>query len=180
MTISSKYNRNTKINSKKQERRVANFIGGKETVASGALYFQKADVREDTWLIECKTTANDYYILRQATWNKITKEAQQDGLRYPLMQIDLEDGKTSLVVFNYLDFIGFDFDKESYVRDEIKLVDKKSYRVNGDFLNLVPSKNIGHYINVEYFKFVDSQIHLVVMTLEDFLYLNNKYIKNNI
>lgn len=177
MTISSKYNRNTKVNSKKQERKVAKCIGGKETVASGALYFQKADVREDTWLIECKTTANPYYILRDKVWQKITKEAQSDGLRYPLMQIDLNDGATSLVVMNYLDFRGFDFDLETYVQEEIKLLDKLSYRVTRHFLDLIPDEPLKEYINIEQIKFLHSQTHLVIMNLEDFIRLNNKYIK---
>lgn len=177
MSISSKFNKNTKVKSKKQEKRVAKCIGGKETVASGALYFQKADVREDTWLVECKTTANSYYILKESIWDKITKEAHRDGLRYPLMQIDLNDGKDSLVVLNYLDFIGFDFDKETYVKEDIKLLDKKSYRVTNTFTKLVPKNtNLRSFIPIEYIKFLNTDYHLVIMTLEDFILLNKKYI----
>lgn len=41
---------------KNQESRVAKEVSGKVTPASGALWGSKGDVRNDLFLIECKTT----------------------------------------------------------------------------------------------------------------------------
>ena len=122
---------NVKKKSQKQEKQVAKEIKGKTTIASGALYFQKADVRNDEFLVECKTTAKDYYPLTLDTWNRINKQAIKDGMRIPVMCIDLEDGKNRMAVFSELDFVF----KDSYylfaevVTDEI-FRKAKSYRVN--------------------------------------------------
>lgn len=96
---------NIRKKSQKQEKQVAKEVEGKTTIASGALYFQKADVRNDVYLIECKTTSKFYYSLTLATWEKINKEAIKDGLRVPVMCIDLEDGKNRMAVFSEPDFV---------------------------------------------------------------------------
>ena len=82
-----------KRNSKNQESKVAKEILGKVTPASGALWGAKADVRSDIFLVECKTTNRGYYSLTYDTWNKIYTEAVKDGLRIPVMCIDLNNGK---------------------------------------------------------------------------------------
>lgn len=84
--------------SKKQESKVAKELSGKVTPASGALWGAKADVRNDIFLIECKTTEKDFYSLTYNTWNKIYKEAIKDGLRIPVMCIDLNNGKDRYAV----------------------------------------------------------------------------------
>lgn len=88
-----------KRRSQKQEKSVAKDFNARVTVASGALWGMKADVRNDKFLIECKTTEKDYYSLTSKVWEKIEEEATKDRWRTPLMVIDLED-KDRLVVFN--------------------------------------------------------------------------------
>ena len=88
-----------KRRSQKQEKSVAKDFNAKVTVASGALWGMKADVRNDKFLIECKTTEKDYYPLTSKVWEKIEEEAIKDRGRTPLMIIDLED-RDRLVVFN--------------------------------------------------------------------------------
>ena len=88
-----------KRRSQKQEKSVAKDFNARVTVASGALWGMKADVRNDKFLIECKTTEKDYYSLTAKVWEKIEEEAIRDRWRIPLMIIDLED-KDRLVVFN--------------------------------------------------------------------------------
>lgn len=95
-----------KERSQKQEKSVAKDFDAKVTVASGALWGQKGDVRNSKYLIECKTTEKDHYILNARTWEKIEREAIRDGLRIPLMVIDLEDDKR-IVVFKLKDFNNF-------------------------------------------------------------------------
>lgn len=89
----------TKYKSNLQEKSVAKQFGGKQVVASGALWFAHSDVRNDKFLIECKTTEKDYYPLTAKVWEKIEEEAIKDRGRTPLMIIDVED-RDRLVVFN--------------------------------------------------------------------------------
>lgn len=81
-----------KRKSKKQESKVAKELSGKVTPASGALWGAKGDVRSEAFLVECKTTEKTSYRLTFNTWNKIYLEAIKDGLRIPVMCIDLKDG----------------------------------------------------------------------------------------
>lgn len=93
----------TKYKSNKQEKEVAKLFGGKQVIASGSLWFADSDVRNDKFLIECKTTEKNYYSLTAKVWEKIAEEATRDHMRTPLMVIDLED-KDRVVVFNPKDF----------------------------------------------------------------------------
>ena len=92
-----------KRRSQKQEKSVAKSFNAKVTVASGALWGQKGDVRNSKILVECKTTEKDYYSLTAKVWEKIEQEAIRDHLRIPLMVIDLED-RDRIVVFRPKDF----------------------------------------------------------------------------
>ena len=60
-----------KRRSQKQEKSVAKDFNANVTVASGAFWGMKADVRNDKFLIECKTTEKDYYSLTAKVWEKI-------------------------------------------------------------------------------------------------------------
>lgn len=87
-----------KKKSQLQEKRVAKEVSGKTVIASGALWGSKGDVRNDSFLIECKITGKKYYTLSFTTWEKIYKEAIRDSGRIPVMCIDLEDGKSKLAI----------------------------------------------------------------------------------
>lgn len=93
----------TRYKSNKQEKEVAKLFGGKQVIASGSLWFADSDVRNDKFLIECKTTEKDYYTLTAKVWEKIQEEAIKDHMRTPLMIIDLKD-KDRYVVFRPKDF----------------------------------------------------------------------------
>ena len=92
-----------KRRSQKQERSVAKDFDARTTVASGALWGQKGDVRSSKLLVECKTTKKDYYPVTAKVWEKIAEEATQDHIRIPLLVVDLEDSYR-LVVFRPKDF----------------------------------------------------------------------------
>ena len=94
----------TKYKSNKQEKEVAKIFGGKQVIASGALWFAHSDVRNDKFLIECKTTEKDYYSITTKVWEKIEDEALKDRMRTPLLIIDLQD-TDRYVVFNPNQFI---------------------------------------------------------------------------
>lgn len=89
--------KNVKKKSKKQEEKIAKDIGGRTTPASGALWAFKGDVRNDKYLIEAKFTDSNKYQLKYTTWDKIKREAINDGLRIPVMQIDIQGSQYALL-----------------------------------------------------------------------------------
>lgn len=170
-------NRNcTKYKSNKQESRVAKDLNAKVTVASGALWTQKADVRNEDYLVECKTTAKDYYSLTKTTWEKIKKQALSDNFRIPIMCIDLEDGNHVLAVLSIHDFIALDLDvKAQYLGNpEPILIEKNSYRITAEFIRGTFPQSIdeGQYPCFRQdIKFLGTNDHLVIIQWEDFLIL---------
>ena len=93
-----------KKKSQLQEKSVAKDLNAKTIIASGALWGSKGDVRHDEFLVECKTTEKSFYSLTMKVWDKIDKEAIKDGLRTPLMCVDINDGKDRFAVFREKDF----------------------------------------------------------------------------
>ena len=100
--------RNVKKKSKKQEEKIAKDIGGRTTPGSGALWFSKADVRNDKYLIEAKFTDSNKYQLKYTTWDKIKREAINDGLRIPVMQIDIQGSQYALLRVDDLEALAKD------------------------------------------------------------------------
>lgn len=88
-----------KKRSQKQEKSVAKQFGGKQVIASGALWFAHSDVRNDQFLIECKTTIKDSYSVTSKVWEKIEEEATKDRMRTPLLVVDLKDSER-LVIYD--------------------------------------------------------------------------------
>ena len=97
----------TKYLSNKQEKSVAKDVGGKTVIASGSIWSMKADCRNESVLIECKTTKNSYYNLTLETWSKIELEALKDNMRLPVMCIELEN-KDKFAVVKDSDFNGYE------------------------------------------------------------------------
>lgn len=170
---------NNKKRSKKQENRVAKEMNGRTTIASGSLYFQKGDVRLDKFLIECKTTYEDFYTLKRSTFEKIKREAIKDSLRIPLLQIDLMEGNERLVVLDYNDFLALNFDEKPYIKVEVE-TEKKSIRVKSlyedegigleEIQAKLTSKSLIYFRKDIIFK-GKKDLHVVVLEWEDFLLL---------
>lgn len=87
-----------KLKSKNQENKVAKELSGRVTPASGALWGSKGDVKSDKFLVECKTTEKEFYTLTFNVWDKIYREAIKEGLRIPVMCIDIMNGKKRFAV----------------------------------------------------------------------------------
>lgn len=173
-----------KKKSQKQESRTAKEFGGKEQIASGALWGAKADVRtgsertgsfnEGDFLIENKFTDKNFYSLKKKIWEKVQQEAIADNFRTPLMQIDIDD--LELVVIDLNDYKGFNLAENMSVVVDEKSTFKKSYRINiSDFDKL--REEADEYgatpvliINME----VGKPLRVVVMEKEDFLYVWDK------
>lgn len=121
-----------------QEKKVADEVSGKVVPASGALDNFKGDVRSLYFLLECKTTEKDYYVLTLKTWDKIKKEALKDGLREPLMQVDLKDGKCKrlcILEYDSFDYLIPEKDWKDYLKDQ--------YIIKGKSIRL---KDVGVYV----------------------------------
>lgn len=123
----------TKYKSTKQEKRVAKEIGGRTVVASGAIDFFKGDVRSEDYLVECKTTAKDYYVLNLTTWLKIQREALRDGMREPIMCIDLLDGEKRFAVVDMDSFTEYViWLPKSHKVSNYKCTVKRSVKISSD------------------------------------------------
>lgn len=94
-----------KMKSQKQEKNLAKLMKGRVTPASGAMWGAKGDVRSEKYLIECKTTAKASFAITQKHWEKIQNEALHDGLRIPILNVQLLDGSIDLIVMSKDDFL---------------------------------------------------------------------------
>ena len=82
-------NDNTKIYSSKQEHLVAKLVDGKVVAGSGARDLHPGDVKNDEFLIECKThmTRTDRIEFFADVWDKISSEAES-RLKFPALVVD--------------------------------------------------------------------------------------------
>ena len=136
-----------KKKSQLQECRIAKEVSGRPVVASGALWSRKGDVRNDEFLIECKYTDTPFYSLSFSTWDKINREAIKDGLRIPVMCIEVQG--IALAVLNSLDWGEFTHNDPEYI------MAKSSIRIKPLLLN-------------QRIKFDKSNV-LVIVSWEEFL-----------
>ena len=150
----------TKYKSNLQEKRVAKDLHAKTVVASGAIWSAKADVRNDLFLCECKTTDKPFYSLTMQVWDKVEKEAVKDGLRVPLMCIELNGGKDKFAVFKEKDFMHLCIRYSDLCVGDTQWCDKKSFRVVSPARMIMSRFTNRRGVPV-----------LIVCTWEDFLYM---------
>lgn len=153
----------TKKFSKSQEKQVAQEISGKTVIASGALWGSKGDVRNDTFLVECKTTTKKSYRLNFKTWDKIVSEAVKDGLRFPVMSIDIDNGKRRFAVFQSSLFASIDGVPSPCLRFGYQY--KTSYLLRSDTPSFI--------FEVCYINYLGKASSFVVADWEDFLKWRN-------
>jgi hypothetical protein len=75
---------------------------GRRTLASGALWHQKGDVRNSQFLIEAKQTDKASIGIKKVVWEKIRREALLDG-RIPVLALRIQD--RDLIVLDLEDFL---------------------------------------------------------------------------
>lgn len=162
-----------KRKSLKQERRTAKDLGGKTQIASGAIDGMKADVRtgststgfnESDYLIENKFTDSEFYKLDVKTWEKVKQEAFRDNMRIPLMQIDIGN-YVSLIVMSHDDFKGMELDQEWLDVHEGEIVKGNSTRLKGHTYELLQDNYV--YLRRD-IHFMKQGIHLVTLNYQDF------------
>lgn len=80
----------TRYVSSRQEKEVANAVGGRQTANSGATPFQKGDVLTDEWLIECKTSVKEKssFSIKREWLEKNRKEAFAMGKSHNALAFD--------------------------------------------------------------------------------------------
>lgn len=147
--------------SKKQEIGVAKDLNAKTVVASGAMWNAKSDVRNDLFLIECKTTGKDYYVVTSKVWEKICREAVRDHFREPLLVIDLKDSdKERYVVFP--SYLLYYIETPKWLRGNI-------YHYTGDAKSFQFKGNRKHCITLVDFKGSKRKFNYVaIMKMKDF------------
>lgn len=74
--------------SDKQERRLAEKVGGSVTPASGATKFAKGDVTTEDWLFEAKMTGHESLSIKGSWLVKISKEAALTS-KQPALAIEI-------------------------------------------------------------------------------------------
>ena len=86
-------NRPTRFFSNRQEKAVAKVIKGKQVSNSGATAFNKGDVSNDDWLIECKTsvTEKQSFSIKRYWLRKNKEEAFAMGKEYNALCFDFGD-----------------------------------------------------------------------------------------
>lgn len=105
----------TKDKSSKQEKAVAEYLGGNVVVGSGARQFHPGDVLYGRYLIECKThmQVQDTIVFKRRFWDKIKDEATSQ-FKVPMLVTDngTQKIKNTFCILPY-NFI------HPYFRDEI-------------------------------------------------------------
>ena len=155
-----------KKKSQKQEKSVAKDLNAKTVVASGALWSAKGDCRSEKCLIECKTTDKTYYSVTAKVWEKIEEEATRDGMRIPLLVVDVA-GSNRFVVFKLSHFPEEKFPNPFDVTG--KGDNKKSFRLKLNELK-ESAEDFGQYMYGKIFLIVGKKRNLLCyMGINDFI-----------
>lgn len=90
--------------SQRQERRLANKLGGSVNSGSGNGWLRKGDVRTDNELFELKITSAKSYSLKDAELEKNYNQALIDG-RIPIFLVEFKSSGNSWVVMSKDDYL---------------------------------------------------------------------------
>ena len=165
----------TKFKSNKQEKSVSKELNGRTVVGSGSRWFADSDVKTDKFLVECKTTAKNYFSVTTELWEKIEREATKDHMRIPLMVIDLNNDSVHeserYVVFKYNTFGIFPYPYAGKLTLEGKNA-PKSYRITSGYLDNLDDafgdKVFGKLFDIASTKKSASAHTLFYMRMDDF------------
>ena len=92
--IRTKYRNLNKTKSDRHEKQAAKKIRGRQTMASGALSFSKADVFNDLVRMECKTTEKQSYSVKKELLLKVAGETEHGKI--PVFNIQFEGTSSNL------------------------------------------------------------------------------------
>lgn len=103
---------NNKKRSQKRERAAATDIGGRAHIASGALWFRKADLSNANFLVEDKFTDAHMYRITLANLLKVEKHANAIG-KIPVFRFGFEQTGYDFVLVNINDYNNYQGASES-------------------------------------------------------------------
>ena len=92
--VKSSFRNLNREKSDRHEKRAAKKIRGRQTPASGAMAFNKADVYSDIVRMECKTTEKKSYSLKKELLLKVAEETERGKI--PVFNIRYEDESGNL------------------------------------------------------------------------------------
>lgn len=152
--------------SQKQEKSVAKDLNARTVIASGALWNAKGDCRSEKCLIECKITDKTFYNVNVKVWEKIEEEATKDGMRIPLLVVDV-GGTERFVVFKLTHFPEEKFPNPLDVTGNGE--NKKSFRLKLNELKK-SGEDFGSYVYGKLFLLVGKKRNLLCyMRMRDFI-----------
>lgn len=93
-------------NWRKKEVSDSKVFGSKLTPRSGGFWFAKGDSRNETYLIEDKTSEHERFSVTTKLWEKINREALLSQ-RVPVMSLSFGEKKLELVVMSKDDFLTY-------------------------------------------------------------------------
>lgn len=152
-----------------QEERTAKLHKGQTRgKASGASWNKKGDVKTSSFVIENKFTDDNNYILKYGIWDKIRKEALREGLRSPMMQIDIQDLRIVVLdMYTFLDLVKDGMGEYEIINlDTVKV---KQFKLKKDYLE-------ARLMCTKGFKFIKlglNNIELMLMLESDFFHIQN-------
>ena len=107
--IKDRQTKPTRYYSHKQEAKVAEELGGKLTLNSGATPFQKGDLLTDQWLIEAKTSTTDKlsFAIKKGWLEKNIQESLFMGKPYSALVFNFGPGQENYYVIDEQTFKEF-------------------------------------------------------------------------
>ena len=92
--------RPTRFYSNQQEKKVAKRVGGKQTANSGATKWSKGDVKNDLFLLECKTHTEEreQFTIYRDWIEKNREEAFESGKFHSALVLDFGDGEQHYLI----------------------------------------------------------------------------------
>ena len=103
--------RPTRFYSDKQEKKVAKAVSGKQTANSGDTAFSKGDVRNDLFLLECKTHTEfrENFTVKHEWIDKNREEAFQMGRKHAALALDFGDGEQHYIISekDFLEYMNY-------------------------------------------------------------------------
>lgn len=105
----------TRYFSNKQEKAVAETVGGRQTSNSGATAFDKGDVCTKEIMFECKTSMSDKnsYSIKKEVLEKVEKEKSQAGKTFSCLVFNFGPNRENYYVINekFMQFVIDNFNK---------------------------------------------------------------------
>lgn len=68
------------LDNEKDEKDWANRRGGRVQLSSGRFWFAKRDVKDDSFLTDCKETQRGSFTIQRAEWEALTRHAHKEHL----------------------------------------------------------------------------------------------------